>query len=549
LKVTHSPYSVALVTPLMARIIENAGSDPVPIFIDSTASCDQTNSSVTTLLIPSKAGALPITICLHSNQNELNYTKVFELAKSQCLEINPNLNISAFMSDNAAALKNAFRNVWPNVAQLLCLFHLLAAFWAWIFVMKNGVKAEKRQILMKLFKAVVYSTSEEEMEANKIAFLDSCGTNAKLEKYFLQVWESRKEWCLYYRLGLITRSQNTNNYSEATVRVLKDIILCRQKAHNSLSLLSFFVKDIDAYYSARLTNHAYGRANDKNPIKFLQTVDRAQLLIDHFSDQFEKVDTDLFKVPSSNGEGFYQVNSSIGYCNCVSGAQGGYCKHQAAVAAVFKINFTNCPSLTSQDKANLFFLANGSRLELAFFEPLDRAHEPAQNENVTLDDELDLSDKENNASDLLSSESESEIDVSDDDEPPNKKGKFDPSQMLENFDKACLQMRNLFEQNASDEFLLKSMKSFTTNASKLQTGMQLAAFCNSTTSARPRVGRKIAVQPTSVVRRTTTNSKNRRVMRAGRPIGGVKKPVKRPRNLALNIEHNRLNAKSHGDAH
>jgi hypothetical protein len=94
--------------------------------------------------------------------------------------------------------------------------------------------------------------------------------------------------------------------------------------------------------------------------------------------------------------------------------------------------------------------------------------EPAQNENVTLHDELDLSDKENNASDLFSSESESEIDVSDDDEPPNKKGKIDPSQMLENFDKACLQMRNLFEQNASDEFLLKSMKSFTTNASKLQ---------------------------------------------------------------------------------
>jgi hypothetical protein len=54
------------------------------------------------------------------------------------------------------------------------------------------------------------------------------------------------------------------------------------------------------------------------------------------------------------------------------------------------------------------------------------------------------------------------------------------------------------------------MKSFTTNASKLQTGMQLAAFCNSTIIARLKVGRKIVVQPTSVVRRTTTNSKESR---------------------------------------
>lgn len=88
--VTQSPYSVVLITPLMQRVIQKAGNDPVAAFIDSTASCDQTNSSVTTFLIPSKAGALPICICLHSNQTEVNYTKVFELAKEQLLNVSQN---------------------------------------------------------------------------------------------------------------------------------------------------------------------------------------------------------------------------------------------------------------------------------------------------------------------------------------------------------------------------------------------------------------------------------------------------------------------------
>jgi hypothetical protein len=254
-------------------------------------------------------------------------------------------------------------------------------------------------------------------------------------------------------------------------------------------------------------------------------------------------------VPSSNGETFYQVNSDIGFCNCVSGAQGGYCKHQAAVATVFGISFPNCPSLTPDDKAELFFIANNTEMHLSFFEPLARVVEEPNTICLQSRDQSDSScsddDKENDQNDWEYSES----DISDFDEPPDKKCKVDTKQIVENFESACQHIQSLFLENSSDDFLLKSMKKFSANALKLQTGMQLASFCNSTSTARPRVGRKIHVQPTSVVRRTTTKSRNRRVMRSGRPIGGVKKVAKRPRNLALNVSENRLNAKSHGDAH
>lgn len=110
-------------------------------------------------------------------------------------------------------------------------------------------------------------------------------------------------------------------------------------------------------------------------------------------------------------------------------------------------------------------------------------------------------------------------------------------------------MKELLEQNISDDYVLKSMQIFSKSAQKLQTGMQLAAFCTTTKLSRPRAGGKIPVQPTSINRRKTTNSKSRRVMRSGRPLNGIKRPAKRPRDLALNVANNRLNAKSQGDGH
>jgi hypothetical protein len=61
-------------------------------------------------------------------------------------------------------------------------------------------------------------------------------------------------------------------------------------------------------------------------------------------------------------------------------------------------------------------------------------------------------------------------------------------------------MKELLEQNTTDDFVLKSVQNFSSSAKKLQTGMQLAAFCSSSKLSRPRAGGKIAVQPTSIKR-------------------------------------------------
>ena len=537
----------------MQRTLQALGKDPAQIFIDSSASCDQTNCSITTLLIPSKAGAVPVCVCLHANQTENNYTEVFGLANQIFQQVCPEFHMTAFMSDNASALKNALQNVWPKIRQLLCLFHLLAAFWTWVFVSKNQVKTNDRPKHMNNFKKVVYSASEKEVEEAKKNFLCQCEDNEKLKKYFLNHWKDREEWCIFYRLGLITRAHNTNNYSEATFRVFKDIILCRLKAHNALSLLSFVANDLDEYYAKRLTNHAYGRVAQRNNPKFVQTSERAQLLVQSFEEKFEKVSDGIYKVPASDGETTYCVNSTIGHCSCVSGGQGGYCKHQAAVAILFKVAFPNSPRLTPQDKSDLYYIANNSRVNLSFFSPLQQKSDLNGSEEIIkeIEDNAISCEKSDGAKDMGDIfQSGDEFDTDDENiPPPTKRPRLDAQAIISEFENAYLNMKELLEQNTTDDFVLKSVQTFSSSAKKLQTGMQLAAFCSSSKLSRPRAGGKIAVQPTSINRRKTTNSKSRRVMRSGRPLSGIKRPAKRPRDLALNVACNRLNAKSHGDGH
>lgn len=52
------------------------------IFIDSTSSVDTTNSTVTNILTPSKAGAIPLAVVIHEGQSENSYIGAFTLLQN-----------------------------------------------------------------------------------------------------------------------------------------------------------------------------------------------------------------------------------------------------------------------------------------------------------------------------------------------------------------------------------------------------------------------------------------------------------------------------------
>ena len=77
--------------------------------------------------------------------------------------------------------------------------------------------------------------------------------------YLERLYSRRECWALSFREGLFTRDNNTNNYAEAAMRVLKDNILQRTKAFNPSQLFDLLTSRLDTYYEARITDVAFGR--------------------------------------------------------------------------------------------------------------------------------------------------------------------------------------------------------------------------------------------------------------------------------------------------
>lgn len=73
-------WAVLVVTPIMRRAQQLESARDI-IFVDSTASCDETKSNVTVLLTATKAGAVPIGVLIHSSQSTCGYEVAFRLLK------------------------------------------------------------------------------------------------------------------------------------------------------------------------------------------------------------------------------------------------------------------------------------------------------------------------------------------------------------------------------------------------------------------------------------------------------------------------------------
>ena len=72
----QEPFILTIITPLMQRVLHAYSTQPAVIFIDSSASCDQVNTSLTLVLIATKAGAVPISVSVHDSPTKASYTSV-----------------------------------------------------------------------------------------------------------------------------------------------------------------------------------------------------------------------------------------------------------------------------------------------------------------------------------------------------------------------------------------------------------------------------------------------------------------------------------------
>ncbi|XP_064472404.1 uncharacterized protein LOC135386423 [Ornithodoros turicata] len=270
------------------------------------------------------------------------------------------------MTDNSAAEKFALKSVWPGATQLLCHFHVAQAEWRWLTATKNHVGHDERRKVMSVFQEIMYADTLEKLEAakEKLAQLTHSAYVQRIRNFL----HTEEEWVLLFRSGLTTRGHNTNNFAEASIRILKDIVLCRTKAFNAAALVDFTASTWEEYFQKRILKFAYNRTASGH-LLYHSLLKR---MPEDASSMIKKTGNNVYEVPSTkNDSTCYEVITDVGSCTCPAGTQGAFCKHQALVHRTYGGIFPNAPTLSTHDRYNLGKLALGDKCPpLAFFSDL-----------------------------------------------------------------------------------------------------------------------------------------------------------------------------------
>ena len=266
---TAKPLVLAVCTPLMARAHQMVRQASEMVFCDSTASLDRYNCPTFFMSTSSSAGGIPLGVVITSGECMPTLTESFSYLRS----IFPTnafygrgiMGPTMFITDDSEAERGALRAVWPNSVQLLCIFHYLQSWWTWLWDRKHGIDKEDRYPIMLLVRKLVYNSNETEMEEKYLALMRQDHPDSYVQRYPLlaqrleNFWQRRKEWAVSYRLNDMTRGNNTNNYAEAGIRIIKEIVFGRVKAYNLIQMFQFVTSTMEMYYMNRLFDIAHSR--------------------------------------------------------------------------------------------------------------------------------------------------------------------------------------------------------------------------------------------------------------------------------------------------
>lgn len=532
----ENPFSVIVVTPIMRRAHQIKEAQEI-IFVDSTSACDPLNHSITFVMCPSAAGAVPLAIIITMGQTYECYCEGFKLIneaipESFCGRGYPNI----FLTDQSAAEINAINQVWPKSKTLLCTFHVLQAVWRWLWDTNHQIPKEKRKPLMKTFQNILYAESVVEAECAYRQGIEN-DEFSQWKKYLENYWSYKEDWCLCYR-DSTSRGHVTNNYCEVAVRLYKDHALGRVKAYNVLALIDLTSTVLEGYYKRRLREYADSRTSLtrltlRKMMKKVTFLNKEMIIQENDHE---------FLVPSEKEQNLlYYVDIKSGICSCPSALTGKFCKHQYAIYQFFSIKSVNFPLITPIDRYNIAKIAFGDKvLDKSFYEPF--IMETQREENVSdkyKDEEINVNNTYNKLND-------------------NKENnKLNIDQHRTNYIPETSTNNNKFENvinllnscNASYGSSLSGINKLEEKLKKIKTQGQWENFLHTAgncISTRQRDGARIKVQPTTIARRAVGVTRGSKRLLGGRPPKGENPPKKRKRNLGLNINSNQPNAKSHG---
>ena len=197
--------TVAICTPLMARIHQGIPQAGELMYVDSTASIDRYNLSMFLLSTSNVGGGLPHGVMICSDESTstiqeclLQYKGIIPIAAfyNQALA-GPKI----IMTDDSEAQRQALTAAWPKSFNLLCIFYVLQSFWTWLHEGKNNIRKEHRQPLMGKMKELIYAETEQvlntkyqELTSDKLVI-----SYPKFLQHVKNYWLRRQRWAICLR--------------------------------------------------------------------------------------------------------------------------------------------------------------------------------------------------------------------------------------------------------------------------------------------------------------------------------------------------------------
>ncbi|XP_041469625.1 uncharacterized protein LOC121419295 isoform X4 [Lytechinus variegatus] len=351
---------MAICTPLMKRVHEEVKHASELVFIDASSNMDRYGCSVFLLLTHSCAGGLPLGVLITSSEAEGVIEAALKLYRSllpqKCFGGRGVQGPALIMTDDSAAEQNAISHVFPASQTLLCVFHVLQATWRWLWNGKNQIPKEQRPNHLQHLKRLIYACTEEELEELYQESLQDTTLSDKFKEHLTGYYGRKEKWAIACRLDLQVRGNNTNNFCEAAMRVLKDKILERTKAFSIPQLADYMSTFLDEYYQQRLIDVANGRLQNVIASRYMPQEKSIKL-----HDIRQLSDSQFIVTSQTSQDRGYDVDMELGHCSCHAGKTGAPCKHQAAVVKHFNVSSTNfVPVNDPQSRLLLYKIATGN---------------------------------------------------------------------------------------------------------------------------------------------------------------------------------------------
>jgi len=347
-----NPLAIAIITPIMQRA-HSLDESLRAVFLKSSSGCDRENHSLTVLVSPCAAGAIPLGVIITTTPCDFKLALNLYSVVAEPNNFSNQSCPSIILTDGCQTEQDALGEVWPDSDINSSLFHVERSTWNWLWDEQNDIAVDDRKPIMDSFRIVLQSMDID--DATQIYNEAICGNlwtkYPKWQGYASTWWDRRQLW----RRRVNEVDNNVERLCEFVLRLYVNIVIGRCQSFGTVTLVDFICTFMEDYCRSCLLRFAH------KPQLLLQD----HLLMNCSGDQldFVCVDDETYSVQSDlHSDAYFSVNCKLAACTCqVATSSDEFCKHLAAVWQRTGVHLPSLPGNHCAARDQMAFLGLGDK--------------------------------------------------------------------------------------------------------------------------------------------------------------------------------------------